>query len=83
MVEMHKFSELRNEGWVADWKDKNALKWGIRADDYYCVAKSPVSSIRFECNDFTFGIAVKSQTIAEEMLEIFGDRIKEIYNTQL
>lgn len=33
-------------------------------------------------NAFVFGVAVKSEEIAKEMLEEFGDRIKNIYNKQ-
>ena len=77
MVEMHKFSELRNGDWVADYSDANQEKFGIRLTDIFETTK------RFECNDFCFGVSVKSRQIAEEMLSIFGDRINEIYNTQL
>ena len=77
MVEMHKFAELRNGDWVADYSDANQEKFGIRLTDIFETTK------RFECNDFCFGVSVKSRQIAEEMLSIFGDRINEIYNTQL
>ena len=33
-------------------------------------------------NAFVFGVAVKSRKIAKEVLEEFGDRIKNIYNKQ-
>ena len=76
MQEMTRFRDLRNGDWVADFSDINQNKWGIifneskNETDYNCVFS----------NMFTFGIAVKSEEIAEEMQSIFGDRIKEVYN---
>lgn len=78
MQEMHSFAHVKNEGWLPDWRDADECKWGIALGgergmyvDWY-----------FFTNGFVFGIAVKSEEIAEEMLEEFGERIDKIYNKQ-
>lgn len=78
MQEMHAFSHVRNEGWMPDWQDEEQIKHGIaqRGDD-----EIEVDWITY-VNAFVFGIAVESREIAEEMLEIFGERIKKFYNKQ-
>ena len=78
MADMMHFAYARNEGWVPDWEDDEQEKYGLTSDSYY---KIYVCSY-FGCNHFPFGIAVKSEEIAEEMLEEFGKRIEEIYNKQ-
>ena len=75
MQEMHAFAHVRNEGWVADWEDGGRMKYGIiqkgnKVEGYYF----------YHANSFVFGVAVKSKKIAEEMMEIFGERIEKFYN---
>ena len=76
MQEMLAFAHVRNEGKQFDWTDSTD-KFGIQMtggdleiDNFY------------RANWFVFGIAVKSREIAEEMLEIFGERIEKYYNVQ-
>lgn len=77
MQKMHAFAHARNDGWVPDWEDGNS-KWGLTTDSFEGVRLD----YYFNLNGFIFGIAVKSEEIAEEMLAEFGERIKEIYNKQ-
>lgn len=77
MQEMYAFAHVKNEGWMPDWKDVGQVKHGIVQNgndaelDWFTHADS-----------FVFGVVVKSMTIAEEMLEIFGERIEKFYNKQ-
>ena len=78
MQEMHAFAHVRNKGWLPDWRDADERKWGIGLDEYNGVDVNWHTMF----NEFAFGIAVKSEGIAEEMLKEFGERIEEIYNKQ-
>jgi hypothetical protein len=75
MVELHNFCRVKNEGWVADWENGDAQKWGVifsrnlEVEDYWSI------------NGFLGGFSVKSKEIAEEMLAEFGDRLL-IFNKQ-
>lgn len=81
MQEMYAFAHVRNKGWMpdwgTDWKDENQ-KWGLSYDAWGILQ----IYVNTWCNDFVFGVAVKSKEIAEEMLEIFGERIEKFYNKQ-
>lgn len=77
-IEMYNFCQLRNGNNKIDWSNGNKCKYGIshsmsHRDIIY------VSSW-FKANEFIFGLAVLTQEHAEEMLSIFGDRIKEVYS---
>ena len=78
MADMMHFAYARNEGWMPDWGTTGSYKYGISNDFYgeYKVVKNLME------NSFIFGVAVKSMAIAEEMLEIFGERIEKFYNKQ-
>lgn len=75
MQEMHAFAHVKNEGWMPDWQDEEQVKYGILQKlggigvDWFTWA-----------NPFVFGVAVKSQEIAEEMFEEFVERIEKFYN---
>ena len=78
MQEMHAFAHVRNEGWMPDWGDNEQVKYGLGTaynHENYLVSY-------FSHNLFIFGVAVKSEEIAKEMLEEFGKRIERIYNKQ-
>lgn len=76
MADMMHFAYARNEGWVPDLADEEA-KWGLVREFGYVI-----SDYTFYHNEFVFGVSVKSEEIAQEMLEEFGERIEEIYNKQ-
>lgn len=75
MQEMYAFTHVRNEGWMPDWEERRQEKYGILLDSY----KVQVEYFS-KLNQLVFGIAVKNREIAEEMLEIFGERIEKFYN---
>ena len=78
MADMTHFAYVKNEGWEPDWGDKSVTKFGI----VHSIDKGFNGNCRWGCNDFVFGIAVKSGEIAKEMLEEFGERIEKFYNKQ-
>ena len=78
MQEMYAFAHVKNEGWMPDWDDCETKKWGLITD----TVEGIYLYSYFNFNPFIFGIAVKSEEIAQEMLEEFGERIEEIYNKQ-
>lgn len=73
-TEMQVFANFRNGDWVADWNDYNQSKFGIS------ICRSSIIIEEFTYfYGFIFQIAVKNKEIAQEMLEEFGDRIKECF----
>ena len=73
--EMYAFAHVRNGGWRPDWTHGEEVKHGIVQNG---------NDAEVDCfthaNSFVFGVAVKSIEIAEEMLEIFGERVEQFYN---
>lgn len=78
MADMLYFAHVKNEGWLPDWEDDGVFKWGIA----FSGEDGAYADWQFISNEFAFGIAVKSQEIAREMLEEFGERIEAVYNKQ-
>ncbi len=78
MADMMYFAYVRNEGWVPNWGDDEQDKYGLSIGNNREIYS--ISYCVYNC--FLFGIAVKSEKIAREMLVEFGGRIKEIYNKQ-
>ena len=76
MQEVHAFAHVRNDGWLPDWADEEA-KWGLAREFEHVI-----SDYTFYHNEFVFGVSVKSEEIAQEMVEEFGERIQDIYNKQ-
>jgi hypothetical protein len=78
MADMMHFAYVRNEGWVPNWGDDEQDKYGLSIGNNREIYS--ISYCVYNC--FLFGIAVKSEKIAREMLEEFGKRIERIYNKQ-
>ncbi|MDD4730068.1 MAG: hypothetical protein PHN55_15120, partial [Dysgonamonadaceae bacterium] len=64
MADMMRFAYIKNEGWVPDWEDSYNKKWGLSINNIEGVNLDSY----FNYNHFIFGIVVKSQEIAQEML---------------
>ena len=73
-IEMYNFCQLRNGENKIDWSDCAVQKFGLVYQGNVLVQK--YTSV----NVFVFGLAVLTKEHAEEMLSIFGDRIKEVYS---
>lgn len=78
--EMEVFAWLRNGNCKPNWYDIQKRKYGLVAqhkNDENCLIVDFLQTT----NNFLFGICVNSKEIANEMLKIFGDRIKAVlYN---
>lgn len=79
-IEMYNFCQLRNRGNEIDWTDSYQHKFGVIynscMDKFKCLSVDGYST----SNPFVFSLALLSRKHAEEMLSIFGDRIKEVYS---
>ncbi|WP_454980074.1 hypothetical protein [Capnocytophaga haemolytica] len=73
-LEMLRFAELRNGDWEAKEEDYNEGVWGIRVNKEFAY----IDTDYYE-NSLFLQIPFKSEEIAEEALELFGERIKEVY----
>jgi len=73
-LEMLRFAELRNRDWRPKEEDYNEGMWGIKLNKDFAY----IDIIYYE-NDLFLQIPFKSEEIAKEALELFGERIKEVY----
>ena len=73
MRELQIFAKLRNGDWEADW-DGEKIKIGITLEKGKAIVDD-----WFNSNAFVYGISFKSRKIAQEALEIFGERIEQFY----
>lgn len=73
LFKLHKWAEEHNEGWTPDWKGFDEGKWAVRyeGDIFY---KYLVYSYRYFLKLPYF----KSEEIAEQFIEEFGDEVKEV-----
>lgn len=75
LADMTEYADKVNDGWVPDWLDYSR-KYGIANvsgdyfHDWYCYGSGV---------GFVFGISVKSEELAKEMLSKFKDRIEKYY----
>lgn len=74
-IRMKQFAYLRNNGWEPDWNNERESKYGI----YISELGSIYIDQCYMRNTYVFGIAVKFEVIAEEMLSIFKDDILRYY----
>lgn len=76
MQEMHAFAHAMNDGWLPNWNDYSQKKHGIIYERIFKIV------LLYCYNSFTFGIAVKSEKIAEQMLKEFGEKLENYYHKQ-
>lgn len=75
LIEMSNFSYAVNKDWQPDWNDKIQNKYGIVLKSGKAqVSENPVFNL------YVFGIVVKTQALALEMLEEFKERIEFFFN---
>ena len=76
IFKMNKWAEEHNEGWIPNWKDEDEIKYFIIYDNRYETLKvDNYATIEEFCKIPYF----KSQKIAEQFIEEFGDEIKEVF----
>lgn len=75
LFKLHKWAEKHNGGWTPNWKDLNETKYFIIYDKLYEIFKidcygriKPFSKLPY----------FKSEELAEQFIEEFGDEIKEV-----
>lgn len=64
-----------NEGWTPNWEDIKEEKWSVMYDDKN---KELETYINYKKQDFLKLPYFKTQELAEQFIEEFGDEIKEV-----
>lgn len=77
LQEMSAFAHVKNEEIIPDWESSSKFKWGISL-----ISNAVIVDFYRIDNSFVFGVSLHKKEHAEEMLEIFGERILKYYNEQ-
>nr|DAS10862.1 MAG TPA: hypothetical protein [Caudoviricetes sp.] len=75
LFKMHKWAEEYNEGWKPDWEDEDEIKYFIIYDNRYKTLKVDIYAIIQQFSKLPY---FKTEEIAEQFIEEFGDEIKEV-----
>lgn len=75
LFKLKQWAKIKNEGWEPDWEDTGMDKWNIYFNHGYKGLAE--MSIRIQ-EDFFKLPYFKSEEIAQECIELFGDEIKEV-----
>lgn len=75
LFKIKKWAEIHNEGWQPDWKDTDECKYFIKIyveDEEFWV------NLSYRCTTFSKLPFFKTEKIAQECIDLFGDEIKEV-----
>ena len=74
LFKLHKWAEEHNEGWIPNWEvsDDKFYIYYFRNTESFCVGSD------WNCNTFNKLPYFKSEELAREFVEEFGDEIKEV-----
>ena len=75
LFKLHKWAEEHNEGWTPNWRD---LDEGKRYISYDCKREELKIFKKYNYLEISKLPYFKSQEIAEQFIEEFGDEIKEV-----
>ena len=75
LFKLHKWAEEHNGGWTPNWKDEDEIKYFIIYDNRYKTLKVDIYAIVQQFSKLPY---FKSEEIAEQFIEEFGDEIKEV-----
>lgn len=75
LFKMHKWAEEHNEGWKPKWKDLDEEKWVAMYDNKYEFFEIYESRRYLKLLKIPY---FKSEEIAEQFIEEFGEEIKEV-----
>ena len=75
LFKLHKWAEEHNGGWTPNWKDGDEIKYFIIYDNRYETLKVDNYAT---INQFFKLPYFKSEEIAQQFIEEFGDEIKEV-----
>lgn len=76
LFKMHKWAEEHNEGWTPNWSDFDEEKCTVMYDNEDEELEIYVS---YRYREFTKLPVFKSEEIAEQFIEEFGEEIKEVF----
>lgn len=74
LFKLHKWAEEHNGGWTPNWKGSDD-KFSIY---YFCNSKSFSVCNDWNCNSFSRLPYFKSEELAQQFIEEFGEEIKEV-----
>lgn len=75
LFKLHQYAKFKNEGWEPDWEEDEGKKWYVY---YNHVEKSLKVTWGYNSTNFIKLPYFKTEEIAKECIEIFGDEIKEV-----
>lgn len=75
LFKLHKWAEEHNEGWTPNWKNKYERKYFITYD---ISSEEFITNFNWHTKPFSKLPYFKSQELAEQFIEEFGDEIKEV-----
>lgn len=75
LFKLHKWAEEHNGGWTPNWEDIKEEKWSVMYDDKN---KELETYVNYKKQDFLKLPYFKTQELAEQFIEEFGDEIKEV-----
>ena len=75
MFKLHKWAEEHNGGWTPNWKDLEEEKWAVMYDNKYKIFEIYENCRYLELLKLPY---FKSEEIAEQFIEEFGEEIKEV-----
>ena len=75
LFKLKQWAKIKNEGWVPDWSDDEEVKQYVGYD--YEEEELGVT-FTYEWQNFTKIPVFKSEELAQECIDLFGDEIKEV-----
>lgn len=75
LFKIKKWAEIKNDGWVPDWEKDEEKKWYVY---YNHVEESLKVTWGYNSTNFIKLPYFKSEEIAQECIELFGEEIKEV-----
>ena len=75
LFKLHKWAEEHNGGWTPNWKDLEEEKWAVMYDNKYKNFEIYENHRYLELLKLPY---FKSEEIAEQFIEEFGEEIKEV-----
>lgn len=75
LFKLHEWTEEHNGGWTPNWEDIKEEKWSVMYDDKN---KELETYVNYKKQDFLKLPYFKTQELAEQFIEEFGDEIKEV-----
>lgn len=75
LFKLHRWAKLKNEGWEPDWSDVSQYKFSVDYSGLLDELWATDATVQKRFNKLPY---FKSENIAQECIDIFGDDIKEV-----